>query len=47
MLVGTGARLQVLPEILEGLRENPEEAVKRFTEYSFDPKPERKRDYCD
>lgn len=35
VLVGTGARLRVLPEILEGLREKFEETVRLINSYAF------------
>jgi pimeloyl-ACP methyl ester carboxylesterase len=35
VLVGTGARLRVLPEILEGLRERFEETVRQINDYAF------------
>ncbi len=35
VLVGTGARLRVLPEILENLRKEPEKAVDRILEMGF------------
>lgn len=34
-LVGTGARLRVLPEILKLLKEKPEEAAKMVSKYAF------------
>mgnify|MGYP000589723240 CR=1 FL=1 len=41
VLVGTGARLRVLPEILENLRKKPEDAVKKILEMGFFRKDER------
>ncbi|MCX8117142.1 MAG: alpha/beta hydrolase [Desulfobacterota bacterium] len=38
VLVGTGARLRVLPEILQGIREDYEAAVRRINELAFSPK---------
>ncbi|WP_456329036.1 alpha/beta fold hydrolase [Archaeoglobus sp.] len=35
VLVGTGARLRVLPEILKLLKEKPEEAAKMVSKYAF------------
>jgi pimeloyl-ACP methyl ester carboxylesterase len=38
VLVGTGARLRVLPEILEGIQERFEETVKLICDYAFSKK---------
>lgn len=38
VLVGTGARLRVLPEILEGIQERFEETVKMICDYAFSKK---------
>jgi len=35
ILVGTGVRLRVLPQILEGLREKPEETARMMSKYAF------------
>ncbi|WP_202319513.1 alpha/beta fold hydrolase [Archaeoglobus neptunius] len=35
ILIGTGVRLRVLPEILRGLKERPDETSKLVSEYSF------------
>lgn len=35
ILVGTGVRLRVLPQILEGLKEKPEETAKMTSRYAF------------
>ena len=35
ILIGTGARLRVLPELLEGLEKNPSETAKMLAEMSF------------
>lgn len=35
ILIGTGARLRVLPQILDELRSKPEEAINIFINYSF------------
>ncbi len=35
VLVGTGVRLRVLPEILEGLKEKPAETAKMVSKFSF------------
>lgn len=35
ILIGTGARLRVLPQILEGLRTKPKETVNMLIDYSF------------
>jgi len=42
VLVGTGARLRVLPEILENLKVSPEDAVEKILEMGFF---EKSRDY--
>ena len=41
VLVGTGARLRVLPEILEGIQERFEETVKMICNYAFSKKTSR------
>lgn len=41
VLVGTGARLRVLPEILEGIRERFEETVKSICGFAFSKKTPR------
>ncbi len=41
VLVGTGARLRVLPEILEGIQERFEETVKSICGYAFSKKTSR------
>ncbi|MEM1538293.1 MAG: alpha/beta hydrolase [Candidatus Nezhaarchaeales archaeon] len=35
ILIGTGARLRVLPQILEGLRSRPKETINMFIDYAF------------
>lgn len=35
VLIGTGVRLRVLPQILEGLKERPEETAKMVSQYAF------------
>lgn len=35
VLIGTGVRLRVLPQILEGLKERPEETAKIVSKYAF------------
>jgi pimeloyl-ACP methyl ester carboxylesterase len=35
ILIGTGVRLRVLPQILEGLKEKPEETAKMTSRYAF------------
>lgn len=35
ILVGTGARLRVLPDFLNLLKEKPEETIKKFLKYAF------------
>lgn len=51
VLVGTGARLRVLPDILEGLRKNPEKAVELILEMGFAEKGEeyekKKREFLE
>jgi pimeloyl-ACP methyl ester carboxylesterase len=37
VLVGSGARLRVLPSVLQGLRENPEAALMNLGEFSLAP----------
>ena len=41
VLVGTGARLRVLPEILEGIQERFEETVRMICDYAFSKKTSR------
>ena len=41
VLVGTGARLRVLPEILEGIQERFEETVRSICDYAFSKKTPR------
>jgi pimeloyl-ACP methyl ester carboxylesterase len=41
VLAGTGARLRVLPEILEGIQERFEETVKMICNYAFSKKTSR------
>jgi len=41
VLVGTGARLRVLPEILEGIQERFEETVRMICDYTFSKKTSR------
>jgi len=41
VLVGTGARLRVLPEILEGIQERFEETVRSICDYAFSKKTAR------
>jgi pimeloyl-ACP methyl ester carboxylesterase len=36
--VGTGAKLRVLPLILEGIKENFEETAKKINQFAFSPK---------
>ncbi|MEW6377589.1 MAG: alpha/beta hydrolase [Thermodesulfobacteriota bacterium] len=38
VLVGTGVRLRVLPMILEGIKKNFEETVKKINQFAFSPK---------
>jgi pimeloyl-ACP methyl ester carboxylesterase len=38
VLVGTGAKLRVLPLILEGIKENFEETAKKINQFAFSPK---------
>ena len=51
VLVGTGARLRVLPDILEGLKKNPEKAVELILEMGFAEKGEeyekKKREFLE
>jgi len=41
VLVGTGARLRVLPEILEGIQQKFEETVRSICDYAFSKKASR------
>jgi pimeloyl-ACP methyl ester carboxylesterase len=38
ILVGTGARLRVLPVILKGIKENFEETVKQINQFAYSPR---------